>query len=523
MLVSPRETISPSAARKELPVPFKFAAANADAIPIWFANKESWSALRAALAAPAAAFADAAGFDASPGQCQLLPNALGAPAAVAFGVEAEGARDRDPMLPGRLAGLLPAGIYRFANAPSDASLAALAFLTGLYRFTRYRENSKAQPQLVAPAGVDAARIERIAKAVAFGRDLVNLPANDLGPDALEAAALQLADEFSAKAETIRGDDLIARNLPLIHAVGRASGQQPRLVDFTWGRADAPKVTLVGKGVTFDTGGLDIKPASGMELMKKDMGGAAVALCLARMIMESGLDIRLRTLVPIVENSISANAFRPGDVFKSRQGLTVEIGNTDAEGRLILADALSLADEETPALMFDFATLTGAARVALGPDLPPFYTDDEKLAVDIARHALAMRDPLWRLPLWRPYDKLIAGKIADLNNSAGTPFAGSITAALFLQRFVVNTKAWAHFDVYAWNPSARPSGPEGGEMQAARALFELVSERCAASKSKRREAIPGEERHALKEHHISTSQEAFHSDKDESEGLFGQDS
>jgi leucyl aminopeptidase len=523
MLVLLREAIRRSAAREEPWVSLHFAAANVDAIPIWFANKESWSAVRAALAAPAAAFAIASGFDASPGQCQLLPNALGAPAAVVFGVEAEDARDGDPMLPGKLASLLPAGVYRFANSPPNPSLAALAFLTALYRFTRYRENSKAQPQLVAPAGVDGARIERIAQAVAFGRDLVNLPANDLGPDALEAAALQLADEFAAKAEAIRGDDLIARNLPLIHAVGCASGQSPRLVDFTWGRADAPKVTLVGKGVTFDTGGLDIKPASSMELMKKDMGGAAVALSLARMIMEAGLDVRLRTLVPIVENSISANAFRPGDVFKSRGGLTVEIGNTDAEGRLILADALSLADEESPALMFDFATLTGAARVALGPDLPPFYTDDEKLAGDIARHALAAHDPLWRLPLWRPYDKLIAGKIADLTNSAATSFAGSITAALFLQRFVVNTKAWAHFDVYAWNPSARSSGPEGGEIQAARALFDLVGERCAAPKSKPRSAMPGEERHALKEHHASTSQEAFHSDKDESEGLFGQDS
>jgi leucyl aminopeptidase len=427
------------------------------------------------------------------------------------------------MLPGKLAGLLPPGTYRFANSPPDASLAALAFLTALYRFTRYRENSKAQPRLVVPAGVDGARIERIAHAVAFGRDLVNLPANDLGPDALEAAALRLAEEFAAKAEAIRGDDLIARNLPLIHAVGRASGQEPRLVDFTWGREDAPKVTLVGKGVTFDTGGLDIKPASGMELMKKDMGGAAVALSLARMIMESGLDVRLRTLVPIVENSISANAFRPGDVFKSRKGLTVEIGNTDAEGRLILADALSLADEESPSLMFDFATLTGAARVALGPDLPPFYTDDEKLAGDIARHAFAVRDPLWRLPLWRPYDKLIAGKIADLTNSAGTPFAGSITAALFLQRFVVNTRAWAHFDVYAWNPSARSSGPEGGEVQAARALFDLVCERCAAPKFGAPQTAPAEERKALKGQHLPTSKEEFHSDTDESEGLFGQDS
>jgi leucyl aminopeptidase len=453
-----------------------FAAPTANAVPITFVTKKTWDAVRAELAAPAAAFAEAAGFDASAGQLQLLPDAQGGLAGVLFGLENADARDRDPLLPGKLAGLLPAGTYRFANAPHDSSLGALAFLLGLYRFSRYRASSKAQPSLVAPDNVDAARIVRIAQAIAFGRDLVNTPANDLGPDALEREALDVAERFGAKAEVTRGDDLILRNLPLIHAVGRAAGQAPRLVDFVWGRPDAPKVTLVGKGVTFDTGGLDIKPASAMEIMKKDMGGAAAALSLSRMIMEAGLDVRLRTLIPIVENSISANAFRPGDVLKSRKGLTVEIGNTDAEGRLILADALALADDETPALLFDFATLTGAARVALGPDLPPFYTDDEALAGDIARHAAAARDPLWRLPLWRPYDKMVAGKIADLTNAPGSPFAGSITAALFLQRFVANTKAWAHFDIYAWNPSARAHGPEGGEVQAARALFALVSEK-----------------------------------------------
>jgi leucyl aminopeptidase len=457
-------------------VSLQFAAPNPQAIPITFATRDTWGAIRAALPPAAAAFAESAGFDASPGQHQLLPDPHGALARVLFGLENADARDRDPMLPGKLAGLLPAGTYRFANAPHDASLGALAFLLGLYRFARYRAAGKAQPSLVAPDNVEAARIARIAQAVAFGRDLVNTPANDLGPEALERETLVLAERFGAKIEIARGDELLARNLPLIHAVGRAAGQQPRLVDFTWGRGDAPKVTLVGKGVTFDTGGLDIKPASAMEIMKKDMGGAAAALSLSRMIMEAGLDVRLRTLVPIVENSISAEAFRPGDVLKSRKGLTVEIGNTDAEGRLILADALSLADEESPALLFDFATLTGAARVALGPDLPPFYTDDERLAGDIARHAAAVRDPVWRLPLWRPYDKMVAGKIADLTNAPGSPFAGSITAALFLQRFVENAKAWAHFDIYAWSPAARAHGPEGGEVQAARALFELVEER-----------------------------------------------
>jgi leucyl aminopeptidase len=457
-------------------LPLEFAAPTVDAVPIWFVTKESWDGVREGLSAPALAFAAAAGFEPSPGAFQLLPNAEGGVAAVLFGVETSASRDRDPMQPGRLASVLPAGTYRFANPPEDASLPALAFLLALYRYSRYRESGKAQPRLVAPAGVDAARLESIAAAIAFGRDLVNAPANDLGPDALESEALKLAQDFGARAEVIRGDDLIARGLPLIYAVGRAAAQPPRLVDFVWGRADAPKVTLVGKGVTFDTGGLDIKSASAMEIMKKDMGGAAAALSLARMIMGARLDVRLRVLTPIVENAISASAFRPGDVYKSRKGLTVEIGNTDAEGRLILADALSLADEETPALLLDFATLTGAARVALGPDLPPFYTDDEALAGEISRHSAAVGDPLWRLPLWRPYDKLIAGKIADLTNAPASPFAGSITAALFLRRFVTHASAWAHFDIYAWNPAARAHGPEGGEVQGARALFALIGER-----------------------------------------------
>jgi leucyl aminopeptidase len=262
-------------------------------------------------------------------------------------------------------------------------------------------------------------------------------------------------------------------------VGQAAAEPPRLVDFTWGRDDAPKVTLVGKGVTFDTGGLDIKPAAGMELMKKDMGGAATALTLARLVMEDRLDLRLRVLVPIVENAISGPAMRPSDIYKSRKGLTVEIGNTDAEGRLILADALALGAEEAPDLMMDFATLTGAARVALGPDLPPFYTDDDALAEEIAAFSRDLRDPVWRLPLWRPYDAMLDSPAADLNNAPGGAFAGSITAALFLRRFVEGAKAWAHFDVYAWNPKARATGPQGGEIQAARALHGLLAARYPA--------------------------------------------
>ena len=311
------------------------------------------------------------------------------------------------------------------------------------------------------------------------RDLVNTPANDLGPAGLEAAALRLAKAFGAKVKVIRGADLLKQNFPLIHAVGRASASAPRLVDFTWGPPRAPKVTLVGKGVCFDTGGLDIKPSSSMLLMKKDMGGAATALGLAQMIMAAKLKVRLRVLLPIVENSISSDAFRPSDIFPSRKGLSVEIGNTDAEGRLILADALTLADDEAPELLFDFATLTGAARVALGPELPPFYTGSDALARDIARHGEAVNDPVWRMPLWNPYDRWLDGKISDLNSAPGGGFAGSITAALFLRRFVEKTVNWAHFDIYAWTPAARPGRPEGGESQSARLLFDLLSARYGA--------------------------------------------
>ena len=287
---------------------------------------------------------------------------------------------------------------------------------------------------------------------------------------------KLAARHAATVSSIVGDELLEQNFPLIHAVGRAAAQEPRLVDLTWGRAEAPKVTLVGKGVTFDTGGLDIKPSSGMLLMKKDMGGAAAALSLARLIMESGLGVRLRVLLPIVENAISGPAMRPGDILRSRKGLTVEVTNTDAEGRLILADALALADEEAPDLLFDFATLTGAARVALGPDLPPFYTWDDDLAALIAASAARVEDPVWRLPLWPPYESMLESKAADLDNAPSGGFAGSITAALFLARFVSATKAWAHFDIYGWSPKARAHGPQGGEVQAARAVFEALETR-----------------------------------------------
>ncbi len=330
-----------------------------------------------------------------------------------------------------------------------------------------------------PEGVDGEEVGRIATATFLARDLINTPAADMGPDDLAAAAEGIARAHGATCEIILGDALLDENYPMIHAVGRAAAVAPRLIDMRWGRADAPRVTLVGKGVCFDTGGLDLKPSSAMLLMKKDMGGAACVLALAQLVMEAGLDVRLRVLVPAVENSVSGNAFRPGDVLQSRKGVTVEIGNTDAEGRLVLADALTEADSEAPDLIVDMATLTGAARTALGPDLPPFYTDDEALAAEIAASASATSDPLWRMPLWRPYDSWLESKIADVNHVSDGPFAGSVTAALFLRRFVEKAGAYVHFDIYGWAPKAKPGRPVGGEAQGVRALYDLLKRRYGA--------------------------------------------
>jgi leucyl aminopeptidase len=316
----------------------------------------------------------------------------------------------------------------------------------------------------------------MADAAAMARDLINTPANDMGPEELAAAAQNLAQRFGADFNCITGDDLKRGNFPLIHAVGMASPRAPRLIDMSWGDSAHPKVTLVGKGVCFDTGGVDLKPATGMQIMKKDMGGAANVLALALMIMDAKLKIRLRVLIPAVENAVAGNAFRPLDIFPSRKGPTVEVGNTDAEGRLVLADALALADEDKPDLLIDLGTLTGAARVALGPDVPPFYTNDETLARDLARCAEAENDPLWRMPLWRAYDAWLDSKVADINNAPSGGFAGSITCALFLQRFVEAAKSWLHVDIYGWTPSAKPARPEGGECQAARAIYRLLGER-----------------------------------------------
>jgi len=454
-----------------------FAAAPAgSAIPITFTTKATWETVRAGLGDQARQFALANGFAAKPGACLVLPTADGKIAEVLFGLDEEAGKFCDPFRPGQLPGLLPAGVYRFANDPHDRRLATLAFALGSYRFNHYRKADVPEVRLVAPEGVDIIGISRMAEAATLARDLINTPSNDMGPEQLAQAAQHLAERFGASFNCIVGDDLIGQNFPLIHAVGMASPRTPRLIDLSWGDPAHPKVTLVGKGVCFDTGGLDLKPSAGMLIMKKDMGGAANVLALAQMVMDAKLKLRLRVLIPAVENAVGGNAFRPLDVFTSRKGITVEIGNTDAEGRLVLADALALACEEKPDLLVDMGTLTGAARVALGPDLPPFYTNDETLALDLARCSRKENDPLWRLPLWPAYDAWLESKTADVNNAPSGTFAGSITCALFLQRFVENAKSWLHVDIYGWTPSAKPARPEGGECQAARAIFALLGER-----------------------------------------------
>ncbi len=461
-----------------------FARPSAKSIPVFFANPSSWRKLQKTLPAGVAEMARLNGFKATSGEV-LLAQVRTKPGFVAV----FGEPDRDPgknegLVSGVLATALPPGVYHFANSPSGGvgalEMAAIAWLLASYNFELYREKPKKFPRLVAPADIDAARAVRLAQCIHFGRDLINTPANDLGVPALAEAATQTARDCGAEAKVIRGADLLAQNFPLIHAVGRAGADEPCLVDIQWGRADAPKVTLVGKGVCFDTGGLDLKPPAGMLMMKKDMGGAAVALSLARAIMEARLDVRLRLLLPIVENSVAGNAFHPGDVYTSRRGVSVEIGNTDAEGRLILADALALADDEEPDFLFDFATLTGAARVATGPDLAAFYCDNDETADEIVKTGLAVSDPVWRMPLWKPYDAMLASKVADTNNVSAGPFAGSITAALFLQKFTGKARAWGHFDLYGWTPPGKTGRPEGAEVQTLRTVYRFLEDKFGAA-------------------------------------------
>ncbi|MEG6508462.1 leucyl aminopeptidase family protein [Methyloligella sp. 2.7D] len=438
------------------------------AIPIYpIADEDGLSVLSDAQRKWAAA----QGWTPSEGAVLLLPGEDGAVAAVALGTGGADWSKTSPFLPGVLPARLPAGDYRFEGALDDPETAALAWLAGSYEFGRYKPENDSKPKrLVLPEGADKDRVLAQGLSLYFGRELINTPANDLGPAELEKAVRDLAGTYGAEISVTEGEMLLADNFPMIHAVGRASDRAPRLIDMTWGEHTAPKLTIVGKGICFDTGGLDIKPPSAMVLMKKDMGGAAAALALALLIMEAKLPVRLRVLIPSADNNISANAFRPGDVLQSRSGKTVEIGNTDAEGRLVLADALSLADEEAPDYLVTFATLTGAARSALGPDLPPLYSTDEDFAAGMLDAAETTGDSLWRMPFWAPYDEWLKSSIADVNHISQGPFAGSITAALFLKRFVTEAKRFAHLDIYGWVPRVKPGKPIGGEPQGARALF-----------------------------------------------------
>jgi leucyl aminopeptidase len=425
------------------------------------------------LSAAERRWVEARGWTPSQGQVLLMPGEDGGLGSVLFGTGGADWAETVPMLTGALPGALPEGDYRFADAVSNPELAALGFLAGCYRFTRYKTaDDQAKRRVVRPEGANRGTVLALAEALYLGRDLINTPASDFGPAELEAAARDLANTFGATVKVTEGASLISDNFPMIHAVGRASDRSPRLIDLHWGADTAPKMTVVGKGICFDTGGLNLKPGNAMGLMKKDMGGAASALAFALLVMRTKLPIRLRVLIPAADNSVAGNAFRPGDVLKSRNGMTVEIGNTDAEGRLVLADALSLADEESPDYLITFATLTGAARVALGPELPAFYADDEVFAGKMLDAAHSVGDPVWRMPFWAPYDKLLKGSVADVSHISDGPFAGSVTAALFLKRFVKNAKRFAHLDIYGWVPRERPGHPKGGEPQAARALFEV---------------------------------------------------
>jgi len=426
------------------------------------------------------AWAKANDFKGKPGQILPVPDGQGG-----FAVVLVGAGEAfDPLSARALPARLPPGLYRLETEAADARKAALAFLLGTYVFDRYKARpDRDRVRLVAPDGLDVPDALRVAAACALAREMIDTPAADMGPLQIETIAREIAEASGASIAVITGDALLEDNYPAVHAVGRAAAahRAPRVIEIGWNlaRTDLPLVALVGKGVVFDSGGLDIKTSAGMRNMKKDMGGSAHALALGRLVMQSDLPVRLVVLVAAVENAISGDAFRPGDILNSRKGLTIEIGNTDAEGRLILADILTRAGEHAPDLTLDFATLTGAARIALGPELPPLYTDDDALAAELLEAGRAIGDPLWRMPLWPGYRAALETEIADLrNDSAAWAQAGSVTAALFLQKFAPTTGAWAHMDIFAWNPRARPGWPEGGEAQALRACFEMLSRRFA---------------------------------------------
>lgn len=434
----------------------------------------------AALDEAVSAWAETNDFKGKPGQILPVPDGQGGFAVVLVGT----GEIFDPLSARALPARLPPGLYRLEAAAADARKAALAFLLGAYVFDRYKARpERARVRLVAPEGLDVEAALRIAAACELAREMIDTPAADMGPLQIETIAREIAEASGASIAVVTGDALLEDSYPAVHAVGRAAAahRAPRVIEIGWNleRTDLPLVALVGKGVVFDSGGLDIKTSAGMRNMKKDMGGSAHALALGRLVMQAALPVRLVVLVAAVENAISGDAFRPGDILNSRKGLTIEIGNTDAEGRLILADILTRAGEHAPDLTLDFATLTGAARIALGPELPPLYTDNDALAAELLEAGRAVGDPLWRMPLWPGYRAALETEIADLrNDSAAWAQAGSVTAALFLQKFAPTTGVWAHMDIFAWNPRARPGWPEGGEAQALRACFEMLSRRFA---------------------------------------------
>ncbi|MGI9508380.1 MAG: leucyl aminopeptidase family protein [Geminicoccaceae bacterium] len=443
-------------------------------LPIHAITENDYSAWLGARSDTVKAWLDSIGFKGKAGRSALMPGADG---------KLEGAImiESAPSILwdfSRLQRSLPSSDWFLpAGLDSDERLqATLGWALAGYRFDRYKKHDGETCRLLLGDDPASAEARILADAIYLGRDLVNTPANDMGPAELEVAARDVADRYGAVVRTIEGDALLEENFPAVHTVGRASSRAPRVIDLTWGDEGAPKLTLVGKGVCFDTGGLDLKPAAGMSLMKKDMGGAATTLATAQAVMALGLPVRLRLLIGAVENSVAGNAFRPGDVIATRKGLSVEIGNTDAEGRLVLADLLALGDDEEPDLMIDCATLTGAARVALGADLPALFSDDDQLAADLTSAGAAVDDPLWRLPLHKPYREIIDSPIADINNAGASGMAGTITAALFLKDFVTSTQSWAHLDIYGWTPSAKPGRPKGGEATAVRALVRLLKQR-----------------------------------------------
>lgn len=447
-------------------------ASKARTLPVWLVSTKAREKDLKPLSASQRNWLKANDWKPDAGSTALLPDADGklAGAVLGLGTETGGAA---ALLTGALPRALPEGAYHIASEPAETNLAAIGWAMGAYDFARYRKGgARTARRLKLPIGCDRGFVESVAGSVTLGRDLINIPANDLGPAELADAARNLASAHGVKTRTVSGEALLRQNFPLIHAVGRASDRPPRLIDFSWGPAKAPKVTLVGKGICYDTGGLSLKPTSAMVLMKKDMGGAAAVLTLASMIMDAKLKLRLRVLIAAADNNVSANAFRPGDVLPSRNGMTVEIGNTDAEGRLVLADALALADEDAPDYLISMATLTGAARVALGPDLPPLYSTDDDFAEKLLTAGTEVGDPLWRMPFWAPYDARLKARTGDVNHISDGPFAGSLTAALFLKRFVGKAARYSHFDIYGWVPRAKPAFPEGGEPQGARALFEV---------------------------------------------------